>query len=291
MTFELLAADSMGVRSLATWVPDAPGGGLLIDPGAALGPTRYGLPPHPQEEKALAAAALRIAETAGLAGRIVITHFHHDHFVPFDKEQWIVSGAEFAEPLYRNKIVYIRDLSGPLNPRQRGRARRLVADLELRGIEIRPMDARSEGDLLFSPPFQHGDDRSPGGWVVMVAVLSGTDCLVHLSDTQLLNDGAIDWTLERRPNVVITAGPPLYLPQLHPQQVETAKRNLRRLVERVPHVIVDHHLRRGGTIEDFLAEATELTRQGGYRLESAAVSCGRTDALLESRRRDLWEAR
>ena len=51
----ILAADSLGVRSLATKVGD-----FVIDPGAALGPKRYGLPPHPLEQEALNRALERI---------------------------------------------------------------------------------------------------------------------------------------------------------------------------------------------------------------------------------------
>ena len=39
-----LAADSLGVRSMATYV-EAGSTGLLLDPGATLAPARYGLPP------------------------------------------------------------------------------------------------------------------------------------------------------------------------------------------------------------------------------------------------------
>ena len=57
-----LAADSLGVRSMATYV-EAGALRLLIDPGATLAPRRYGLDPAPAEEEALARARLRIART------------------------------------------------------------------------------------------------------------------------------------------------------------------------------------------------------------------------------------
>ena len=44
-----LAADSLGVRSMATYV-EAGALRLLIDPGATLAPRRYGLDPAPAEE-------------------------------------------------------------------------------------------------------------------------------------------------------------------------------------------------------------------------------------------------
>ena len=43
-----LAADSLGVRSMATYV-ECGETRLLIDPGAALGASRFGLPPAEAE--------------------------------------------------------------------------------------------------------------------------------------------------------------------------------------------------------------------------------------------------
>jgi predicted metallo-beta-lactamase superfamily hydrolase len=289
MGFSVIAADSLGVRSLAVLVADAFDGALLIDPGAALGPRRYGLPPHKEEELALHAASQRIAKAADAAGRIAITHFHHDHFAPFEEEKWIVSGTATAELVYREKTVYLRDLSGPVNPRQRSRGKSLVKELTQRGVRVEPMDGRSVGDVRFSSPFRHGDERSPGGWVVAVAVETSTGRLVHMSDTQLLNDDALDWTLRQKPSVVVTSGPPLYLPQLTPTQIVRSKQNLMRLVEQVPRVIVDHHLRRGGDIDGFLSEAVQEASRIGHRLDSAASCQGRADELLEARRRELYD--
>ena len=46
-----IAFDSFGVRSMATYVETDKK--ILIDPGAALGPSRFGLPPSKQELKML----------------------------------------------------------------------------------------------------------------------------------------------------------------------------------------------------------------------------------------------
>ena len=47
-----IASDSLGVRSMATYV-ETKDCKILIDPSAALGPKRYGLPPHNKELEAL----------------------------------------------------------------------------------------------------------------------------------------------------------------------------------------------------------------------------------------------
>ena len=74
-----LAADSLGVRSMATYV-EAGTLRLLIDPGATLAPRRYGLDPAPAEEEALARARLRIDAYAVRATHVAVSHFHADHF-------------------------------------------------------------------------------------------------------------------------------------------------------------------------------------------------------------------
>ena len=46
MKIKPVASDSMGTRSMATYV-ETKDVKIFIDPGVALGPSRYGLPPHP----------------------------------------------------------------------------------------------------------------------------------------------------------------------------------------------------------------------------------------------------
>src|SRR5436309_3401591 len=62
-----LAAESLGVRSMATYV-EAGDLGILIDPGATLAPARWGLPPADAEWQALRRANDRISAYAGRAG-------------------------------------------------------------------------------------------------------------------------------------------------------------------------------------------------------------------------------
>src|SRR5438093_570466 len=74
-----LAAESLGVRSMATYVEVADLG-ILIDPGATLAPTRWGLPPAEPEWEALRRANDRISAYAARAALIFVSHYHDDHF-------------------------------------------------------------------------------------------------------------------------------------------------------------------------------------------------------------------
>src|SRR2546423_15437557 len=74
-----LAADSLGVRSMATYV-EVGDLGVLIDPGATLAPSRFNLPPATEEWDALRRANDRISAYAARASMIFASPYHADHF-------------------------------------------------------------------------------------------------------------------------------------------------------------------------------------------------------------------
>src|SRR2546427_4961978 len=74
-----LAADSLGVRSMATYV-EVGSTGILIDPGATLSPSRFNLPPSEPEWEALRRANDRISAYATRAAFVFVSHYHEDHF-------------------------------------------------------------------------------------------------------------------------------------------------------------------------------------------------------------------
>ena len=74
-----LAADSLGVRSMATYV-EVGRTGILIDPGATLAPSRFGLPPAEEEWEALRRANDRISAYAARSSVVFVSHYHEDHF-------------------------------------------------------------------------------------------------------------------------------------------------------------------------------------------------------------------
>src|SRR5213080_5436474 len=74
-----LAAESLGVRSMATYV-EVGRTGILIDPGATLAPARFGLPPTEDEWEALRRANDRISAYAARSSFVFVSHYHEDHF-------------------------------------------------------------------------------------------------------------------------------------------------------------------------------------------------------------------
>ena len=76
-----IASDSLGVRSMATYV-ETKDCKILIDPSAALGPKRYGLPPSREEQEVLFKTKIKIAELAEQCNVLIISHYHYDHYDP-----------------------------------------------------------------------------------------------------------------------------------------------------------------------------------------------------------------
>jgi predicted metallo-beta-lactamase superfamily hydrolase len=74
-----LAAESLGVRSMATYV-ECGGMRLLLDPGATLAPSRQNLPPAAEEWEALRRANDRISAYGARADVVFVSHYHEDHF-------------------------------------------------------------------------------------------------------------------------------------------------------------------------------------------------------------------
>jgi predicted metallo-beta-lactamase superfamily hydrolase len=104
-----ISSDSLGVRSMATYV-ETRDCKIFIDPSAALGPSRYGLPPHEIELDALYKTKERIADIAEKCDILTISHYHYDHYDP-------------EEEFYQGKKVFAKDISKNINNSQLERGR------------------------------------------------------------------------------------------------------------------------------------------------------------------------
>src|SRR6267143_2150465 len=150
-----LAAESLGVRSMATYV-EAGDLGILIDPGATLAPTRWGLPPAEAEWQALRRANDRISAYATRARLIFVSHYHEDHFR--------------SDPVtYAGHTVLAKDPRRMIAGAQARRGLALWKALEGQAtVESADGWRRRDGavELSVSPPLPHGVDGTPLGHVV-----------------------------------------------------------------------------------------------------------------------------
>jgi predicted metallo-beta-lactamase superfamily hydrolase len=153
-----LAAESLGVRSMATYV-EVGRTGILIDPGATLAPSRFGLPPAEEEWEALRRANDRISAYALRSSFVFVSHYHEDHFR--------------SDPAsYAGRRVLLKDPRRMIGGRQARRAEELWKALEGQArVESADGLQRREADLELSvsPPLPHGLDGTPFGSVVVLS--------------------------------------------------------------------------------------------------------------------------
>lgn len=269
-----LAADSLGVRSMATYV-EAGELRLLLDPGATVSPRRFDLGPTPEEEEALNRALDRIEGYARRATLITVSHFHGDHYRP--------------EPeIYEGRRVWAKDPRRMTDGHQAGRGRTFWRALQGRCI-LEPAEGQvAEFDgvrIKISPPLGHGLEGSGFGFVVAVTVDDGMR-FVHAADVQgPASAVATAYILRERPDLVYLSGPPTYLEaRIGRDVVQAGLDNLLRLVNEAGcRVIVDHHALRDRRYRERLGPAFATGR-----VVTAAEYLGRREECLEAHRPDIW---
>ncbi|MEM2282945.1 MAG: hypothetical protein QXH26_05365 [Candidatus Hadarchaeales archaeon] len=286
-----LAFESLGVRGMCTYV-ETGGLKILFDPGCALGP-RFSLPPHEKEYLALSRARERILKASRRAQILVVSHYHFDHYTPhFEDWQWIGSSPEFAQKLYRGKILLAKDFKD-LPPIQRKRG--YLFQKFNRGIckEFLTADGKSfkwgRVVLEVSPPQPHG--LSTSAKILMFALRQPASCLVYAPDLQGTRQESVELILKWEPSVLIAGGPPLYLAgyRLKKEEIETATSNLLKLVREIPLTIVDHHLFRSLDSQEYLQRLAVEARKTGHEVKSAAELLGQKPELLEASRKELYQ--
>jgi uncharacterized protein len=273
-----LAADSLGVRSVATYV-ECGATRVLIDPGATLAEHRFGLPPGEDEREALRRAHARIAAYAVRATMVFLSHYHEDH-VAVDRD------------VYAGRTVWAKDPRRMIDPRQAQRGQRLWSAPgagALLAAEHRHVET-PDALLSASPPLSHGPDGTELGYVVALTITDRRDGFrfVHASDVLgPLSAVATAFLSRERPNLLYLSGPPGYLEhELGTAAVERGIDNLLRIIEATGcRVIVDHHAVRGA---DYRQRLGRLWATG--QVVTAAGFLGCAEATLEARRRELWGA-
>jgi len=278
-----LASESLGVRSLAVFV-EASGIKIIIDPGVALGPKRYGLPPAKIELEALQKMRKKVQAYARKADVVTISHYHYDHHTPFFEGLYESSSEEYAREIYKGKLIFTKHPKKNINFSQRKRAWAFLKNAEPIAKKIEFADGRSFDlsgvTLEFSPAVPHGSEGSRLGFVVMVLIDDGSR-LIHASDIQLLNRKAVEWIIEKNPDLLITGGPPTYLGRRAEGSWETGIKNLNEIIrETNAEVVLDHHIVRDRNYPRFFEELEKRpkTFAGFLKVE---------DRPLEAYRREL----
>lgn len=278
-----LAFDSLGVRSTATWVETDKK--ILIDPGAALGPLRYGLPPSKIEYSKLEELARVIISYAEKSDILIVSHYHYDHHFP-------------EQDFYEGKILLIKDPKNKINFSQKQRGKEFLGLLGKKPQRIEFADGKEfefgKTRLKFSPPFFHGKEYSKLGYVLITSVSYQGEKILHASDIQGPQTiTTTDWIISENPDVLILSGYPTLLMgwRFSKFGLLESNQNLIKILSqtKVNTVILDHHLVRDlhylNKIEEVLKTAEKLKK----KVITAAEFLGQEPDFLEARRKELYE--
>ena len=284
MQIEILAAESLGVRSMATFIRTRDLT-MMIDPGAALGPKRYGLPPDEIEWQRLRELKDKIRQKLKECDLVVITHYHYDHYDP-----------EWAKD-FKGKRVILKDPFNAINRNQAQRARELLKRLESNQIFWETAEEKEiisgNTQIILSPSLTHGPERCFGG-VVSVFVKEDGFGFLHSSDLNgPVEEKAVSFIKEMRPQVLFLDGPATYLgPRYGLDFLKRAQKMLQELLLELSlkTLIIDHHTLRDLAWKNWAKPILEVAVQQGTRVLTAAEYMNEEPLLLEALRKERYKA-
>ncbi len=276
-----IASDSMGTRSMATFV-ETKDCKILIDPGVALGPRRYGLPPHPLEIEKLEEDWTNIVKYSEKAQAMIVTHYHYDHHNP-----------DYPE-IYAEKLVYLKHPTNKINYSQKKRAKYFLDRLsELRSAKIEYCDGREfilgSTKIKFSLPVCHGTNPRLG-YVVEVSIYDGKERFVFTSDVEGPSlPEQVGFILKENPDVVYLDGPMTYMLgyRYSEKSLEISIKNLIKIFKetKIKRLIIDHHFLRDLKWRERIKEVFEIAKN---KIFTAAEYAGKENLMLEARRKELY---
>ena len=285
MNLKLLASDSLGTRSMCSLI-ETKYGRIMIDPGAALGPRRYGLRPHEIEFETLKKHKEKIVEEAKDVDLFIITHYHYDHFPrPNENIEWL-----------KGKRILVKDPSNMINFSQRWRSKIFLDKLRKVGAKPKVADSKrfrlGRCRIKFSNPVKHGNDEKLG-YILEVLIETDDGRILYTSDVEgITDDNQLDFILKNKPNIVICDGPMTYMLGTRFSEADLKKSILNLIkvlrMESVQILILDHHLLRDLKWKIWLKPVFEEAETLNKRVLTAASYMGVEENLLEARRRELY---
>ncbi len=277
MKIEPIASDSLGVRSMATYV-ETKDCKILIDPSAALGPKRYRLPPHPKEQETLFKIKEKISKIAEKCDIFTISHYHYDHYNP-------------NEVFYKNKKVFAKDKKKNINKSQKKRGEDFKKRMENLCELIYSDNTKhkiNDTEIIFSPPFFHGPENVRLGYVIMTTIKDKDRTLLHSSDVQgPITKDATEYIIKQKPDVLIMDGPPtIFLGwKLSMENLKDSINNFECIMKKLNcDIILDHHLLRDIKYKEKFPVAYE--KEG--KVKTFAEYLGKENNTLEAHRKKLW---
>ena len=278
MKIEIVGAESLGVRGLCCFITTEYQK-IVIDPGIALGYTRYKLLPHPFQVAVDEKIQKKIIKAYSEATDIVISHFHGDHIPLVNANPYQLNTENIAG---LNPKVTIWAKLSKLSPTEKKRAESLSLAIKKNLIQA---EGIAQGVFHFSKAVPHGKPDN-NLETVMMTKIEEDSVFVHASDIQLLNNESISQIISWKPDIVLASGPPLYLFKLSKDQIRKAWQNALWLSESIDTLIIDHHLLRDDIGIRWLKK---LSSKSNNNILCGADFMNKPQMLLEARRKDLYE--
>ncbi len=291
-----LAAESLGVRSLCTYV-ETPDVRVLLDAGVSIPPRRFRLPPHPLEFEAIRKSRQKIAEFAEKANVVTISHYHFDHHTP-SYEDWLSNwtNKETAQQIYEGKLVLAKNYRENINASQRRRGWTFEKTGGKHAENLEFVDGKAfafgETKMNFSHSVPHGVPNSPLGWLVMTTIEHEDEKMMFASDVQgPLDNATLSIIQAEKPQLLVVGGPPLYLVgfRVSEERIQRSLKNLEALSKMVPVTIVDHHLLRDQDWREPMKHVFQSAKAANNEVVTAAAFLGQEEQLLEAKRKQLFE--
>lgn len=280
MSVEIIAAESLGVRSLCC-VVTLPDRNIVIDPGIALGYKRHGLLPHPLQIAVGYQLRQEILQALKNATDVVFSHFHGDHVPLANANPYQLSIQSL--PSCFDQLQCWSKSDKDLSSTMKLRFQELT---ELLGENLKIAEGITAGPLAFSTVVPHGASGNNMGTVMMTRIEIAEQVFVHASDIQLLDNATVEKIIDWQPDIVLASGPPLYLERLSKFEREVAWDNALRLAQNIDIVILDHHLMRS---KEGLIWLDKLSTIVGKKVYCVADYMQRPRRLLEADRVHLYE--
>ena len=289
-----LAAESFGVRSMATLV-ETPDLKILLDPGVSIG-IRRKYPPHPEEYKVLRSSVRRIVNASHKAGYIFISHYHISHYIPFFRDyRHIWSNKKFASRLYSRKFVYMKNIDENITDNEKKRGGFLKRHIEqLKGTPIYgDYSKQIIGNTLLkiSQPVPHGRFSVTHSYVLLLSIMYEAEKFLFAPDVLGPYDTyTLEIILKDNPDMLYVCGPPLHLiKSFGPISIKKATNNLKRLIEKIDTIILDHYIFRSSKGVVLFQELKEFADEKEHKIYTAATFAGRHNNFLEAIRQKMWE--
>ncbi len=292
MRVKFIGADSMGVRSLATFV-ETKDVKLFIDPGVALAPYRYGYGPHPIEIERMNDVWDKIVKHVEKADIVITSHYHYDHYNPDEPE------------IFEDKELYLKDPKHNINRSQKGRSKLFIEELEkVKGVKWHVAEKQEieigETRIELSEAVPHGPSTRLG-YVVETFIKErrgkkskgskDVRRFLHTSDVEgPCLDVQIAFIEKHLPELLLVDGPLSYIMQRYGHKnLEIALSNLKKLADKVEWLVYEHHFLRDLHYKEKIAPVEAEAKKKKHNALTAAEFMGRKTEVLENIRKKLYE--